>query len=388
MRLLIIGTHPEHTTGYSKIMYGMICALLKHTSIDISVFGIQRYFSETAETRKIEDPRLHVYDVVKHDQEDHGYGTKTLKHFIDICRPDTVLIYNDSYVTSQYCKIISQCEKVPKIITYFDQIYEHQSPEHFKIINETVSHVICFSEQWEKNAKQYGITAPTSYMRHPVSRPDVIYSTDYARNKLGLPVDTFIFLNLNRNQERKRPDLTIMGYVRFLKNYPKAKTLLIMGNTRDNTFNLKEIFNAECRRNDVNFAFEDYVKLNEKPLTDAEVQYLYSACDVGVNTCQGEGFGLCQYEHALHGRPQIVSAVGGLRDGFNSTNSIQLEPICYFYGPSENKITDMPMIVNVADIANGMATYYTDKKIYKLHSARAPEPVSWDTEIKKLIAVL
>ena len=52
MRLLIIGTHPEHTTGYSRIMHGMIKALLeKVVDLHVTVFGIQHYFKTTEATR-------------------------------------------------------------------------------------------------------------------------------------------------------------------------------------------------------------------------------------------------------------------------------------------------------------------------------------------------
>jgi len=33
---------------------------------------------------------------------------------------------------------------------------------------------------------------------------------------------------------------------------------------------------------------------------------IYNACDVGVNTCKGEGWGLVNFEHAACGVPQVV----------------------------------------------------------------------------------
>jgi hypothetical protein len=65
----------------------------------------------------------------------------------------------------------------------------------------------------------------------------------------------------------------------------------------------------------------EYVKTNHifttfKPLHAPEeyIHNLYSACDVGMNTCCGEGFGLTTAEHACFGKPQIVAGVPALRE--------------------------------------------------------------------------
>jgi D-inositol-3-phosphate glycosyltransferase len=47
------------------------------------------------------------------------------------------------------------------------------------------------------------------------------------------------------------------------------------------------------------------------PLTDGivgddELNWLYNACDVGINTLMGEGWGLISFEHAAAGAAQVV----------------------------------------------------------------------------------
>jgi glycosyltransferase involved in cell wall biosynthesis len=42
------------------------------------------------------------------------------------------------------------------------------------------------------------------------------------------------------------------------------------------------------------------------PLPDADLNTLYNACDIGLNTAAGEGFGLVSFEHAAAGAAQIV----------------------------------------------------------------------------------
>ncbi len=44
--------------------------------------------------------------------------------------------------------------------------------------------------------------------------------------------------------------------------------------------------------------------------TDVAINDIYNMCDIGVNTSEGEGYGLCQLEHLQTGAPQIVTDVG------------------------------------------------------------------------------
>jgi len=100
---------------------------------------------------------------------------------------------------------------------------------------------------------------------HPVDRAE-------ARVACGLPPDAFIVLNANRNEPRKRIDLTVEGFARFARD--KRDVLLV---------------------------------LKDRHLDDRELNLLYNACDVGLNTASSEGWGMVSFEHAATGAAQIVS---------------------------------------------------------------------------------
>ena len=137
-KLLIIGTHPCHTTGYSKAMWHMISGLLKYDIFDITVFGIQKYYTQTKESRDFpKHPRLNVFDVLKHDEEDYGYGTKSLAMFVETLNPEIVMIYNDMYVSSQYIKLINETSVSPSIVLYLDQIY---MPQNQTLVSKLENH--------------------------------------------------------------------------------------------------------------------------------------------------------------------------------------------------------------------------------------------------------
>jgi hypothetical protein len=65
-----------------------------------------------------------------------------------------------------------------------------------------------------------------------------------------------------------------------------------------------------------------------KPLPDSAINELYNASDIGVNTSDGEGFGLCQIEHLYTGAPQLVTDIGTYR-------SFMDESVCRFVKPND-----------------------------------------------------
>ena len=120
---------------------------------------------------------------------------------------------------------------------------------------------------------------------------------------LQAPENSFIVLNASRIDQRKRIDLTIEGFAMFAAGKPANVRLClhhaIMGEPEENrTRSLVE-----------RFGLTDRMVLN--PLAggvvdDAELNLLYNACDVGINTSMGEGWGLVSFEHGAAGAAQIV----------------------------------------------------------------------------------
>jgi D-inositol-3-phosphate glycosyltransferase len=90
---------------------------------------------------------------------------------------------------------------------------------------------------------------------------------------------------------------------------------------------------------------------------------LYNAADVGLNTCIGEGFGLCNMEHAALGRPQIVSKVGGLADIFADGGAILVEPRTWIRAATclDEHSGDLG-ICDAVDYAAAMSLYFHDRE--------------------------
>jgi D-inositol-3-phosphate glycosyltransferase len=115
--------------------------------------------------------------------------------------------------------------------------------------------------------------------------------------------ESFVVLNASRPDRRKRVDLTVRGFAEFAAGKPPNVRLClhhpVVGEAVD-----RELGSAirECGlggRLSVN-------PLGSEIVGDDELNLLYNACDVGINTAMGEGWGLVSFEHGAAGAAQIV----------------------------------------------------------------------------------
>lgn len=114
--------------------------------------------------------------------------------------------------------------------------------------------------------------------------------------------DAFIVLNANRNCARKRIDRTLQAFAAFARGKPDAYLYLHMG-MRDAGPDLP----ALARELGVADRLLVTTAGDERPeVSDEHLNLIYNACDVGVNTSTGEGWGLVAFEHAAVGAAQIV----------------------------------------------------------------------------------
>jgi len=119
------------------------------------------------------------------------------------------------------------------------------------------------------------------------------------RDMMEFDNDWFIVGNVNRNQSRKRLDLTIKAFAEFAKDKPNARLLLHDPLKTPEGWDLEQLA-------DEYYGVGDKVLLSNDTLTVKKLNQLYNAVDVMINTSGGEGWGLCAVESACAKVPQIV----------------------------------------------------------------------------------
>lgn len=117
--------------------------------------------------------------------------------------------------------------------------------------------------------------------------------------------DAFIVLNANRNTYRKRLDITMKAFARFAAQKPDAYLCLHTG-LRDQGVDVLQL------AHELGIAARLLLTAdgNGHPSFDAaQLNLLYNACDVGVNTALAEGWGLVSFEHAATCAAQLLPAL-------------------------------------------------------------------------------
>ena len=107
-KVLLVGTHIQQFTGYSKVTYNIVKYLAKKPDVELHHYGFQR--AKTA----IPDYRLYPSNVNSFDAAameqpfEQGFGYKRLPEVIKQVQPDVLIIYNDSLVV---CKFLEEIIK-------------------------------------------------------------------------------------------------------------------------------------------------------------------------------------------------------------------------------------------------------------------------------------
>jgi glycosyltransferase involved in cell wall biosynthesis len=175
--------------------------------------------------------------------------------------------------------------------------------------------------------------------------------------------DAFIVLNANRNCPRKRIDVTLRAFARFARTRHDAWLYLHMG-MLDRGVNVRRL----ARELGVTGRLLLTTDAQEKPeVSDERLNLIYNACDVGINTSLGEGWGLVAFEHAATGAAQIVPDHSACKELWRDAGVIV---------PVDSASTDEAVprragLVAVAAAAEVLTRLYEDRRLREEQQEKA-----------------
>ena len=369
MRFLLVSTHVDQTTGYSKVSHN----LLKQIStlspkVKTFHFGFQRHPGR-ASMRKVPEGVITYDAAANEDPKEEGFGFNKIHEYVEMVNPDVVMIYNDPLIVMRFIESMKheRGKSSYKLWVYLDQVYEGIAQPLIETIRDHSDRIYCFSELWKKKFAEYGVFPDVRVLEHAVD-PTVFScmppsSVASVRTNLSVPSDAILFLNANRNSQRKRLDLTLGGFARLLARNPtKPYHLLILTNASPQSgafYDLQRIFIEELKGQglDVQTHVRKLLLIDSSPpnlMSDEAINQIYNASDIGVNTSDGEGFGLCQLEHMYTGAPQVVTDVGTYSSFLNSNVAefIPKNGRSYFAGSMPHGL--WAPIFSMESVADGM----------------------------------
>ena len=397
LRFLLVSTHIHQFTGYSKVSHGILTELSKQPWLDVTHFGFQK-FHDLPTTFRPYPTGVDVIDAAALEKPLlQGFGYSALPDVIRRKKPNVVMIYNDMAVVTQFIESIRK-SGVPRnfqLWVYCDQVYTTQSQAFLDILNRDTDRIFTFSPYWKKVLKDQGVTRPMDVLLHGFT-PKQIFTVprELARKQLSLPPDVFLFLNLNRNQPRKRYDILIMAFVELLVKYPTKPLFLlcICDRGEKGGWWLFELFARELKLRGVNveqFAARLIITAQNMSFKDEEINLFYNAADVGVTTADGEGWGLCQFEQMGVGIPQVVPDIGGYKEFCNAENSVMVTPTVRYYLPTTfSPVGGEAMACDPHAFCLGMEEYVLNSEKREKHGAAAKEKVlsyTWEKACEPLL---
>ena len=397
MKFMLVSTHAQQYTGYSKISHGILQELSKIPNLDLIHFGFQKH-PQVNPTFRPYPPNVDIIDASALETPlQQGFAYQNLMDIVRKKNPHVIMIYNDMSVVARFLEEIRKTAtpRPFKVWIYCDQVYECQHQGMIDILNRDADRVFTFTSHWKNQLKEQGVTRPISILGHGFD-PKIFFTVprDLARKSLKLPEDAFVVMSLNRNQPRKRYDIMLMAFVELIAKYPTKPIILlcICDKGEKGGWWLFEIFVRELKRRGIpieQFGNRLMISSQDMAFKDEDINVLYNVADVGISTADGEGWGLCTFEQMGVGIPQVVPNLGGYKEYCSKDNSMLVTPAHRYYLPSVFSVVGGEAhVCNPHDVCLAIEEYLNDSEKRKSHGQKAKETVlsyTWPSVTKELV---
>tara|TARA_S200002703_G_scaffold142038_2_gene134194 strand:- start:12 stop:1178 length:1167 start_codon:yes stop_codon:yes gene_type:complete len=288
-------------TGFARVTHSVIEHLSKNNEIVLFAMNYNG------------DPHglpYKVYPAAAHNPNDR-FGIGRIQSVVQHEKPDIVICLNDIWIVNQVWERIHLLKSQHdfKFIAYFPIDSEWYTGPMLRYIKD-FDFSVTFTVEQASRLMAHGVKPKKlGVIPHGLDQKKFYkIEQNEARKQLGLPPDKFIVFNGNRNQPRKNIDQTIKAFAEFAGNKDDVLLYLHMGE-KDLGWAVKEIFESEMRRRGqdptAKLCLTPHMNYMQAP-SDERLNIIYNACDVGINTANGEGWGLVPFEHAMCKKPQIV----------------------------------------------------------------------------------
>ena len=390
-KLAIVASHPSLGTGYANIATQIANNMVN--LFDVVYLGFQS-ITGTVENRDI-DPRVKVYDLYKLDPESPmGFGDKAILPTIEQEQPDVVMVYNDVGVVSSVFKLIASYSCIKT--TYIDMVYEFQNFDQIAEVIKLVDYVFTFCQFWKDYlisvyGKNTDISNKCHVLYHGLMKFD---ETELlGRDHFNYTDDAFVVLNMNRNSNRKNLDITIRAFLMFLaelhkKNEDISKVFLQLNChlcTKDG-LHIPNVILAEVLRLGLSQEFIKQIMISSKghSLSEYEAHSMYNACDVGISTSSGEGFGLTPIEHAQYNKQIVVGNIPTFNEFLDTPYKVAPYDATYDMGI----IGGLAYKFKADEFVKCLLDAYDNRKTPKVAKIKNTEKLNWRTNCENFYNIV
>ena len=371
-------------TGFGRVAAHLLPILAKEHDVHVLAVNYWGDYCPEAQNYKVYPAGIHGND---------PFGAHRIASIVDQVKPDLIWTTNDFWVNLNLWEAVKPFKE-----TLGFKFYSYSPIDSYGIFPETMRLASdwdgfgVYTEFGAEEVRKAGYESTVDIIPHGVDK-SLFFPIDQneCRRELGIPEDIFIVFNGNRNQPRKRIDITIKSFIKFAKDKPDARLWLNMGN-KDLGWDLIPLFKRIARDE----GYDPTQKLilvgpaydTNNCLPIEKLNKVYNACDIGINTCMGEGWGLVNFEHAATGKAQLVPDHTSLKEIFYNVPRMDVESweVDRHYGLDRG----IPSADHGAEL---LSYYYDNRDVLKKDAdwcyERACEPAfEWDNIGKQLLSIV
>lgn len=355
-------------TGFSRVAHSLISRLKKF--YEIVGLGIN-YFG---------DPHKLDFDIYPARIGNDIYGFSRLSGLIKIVNPDLIFILNDAWIQDKYLSIIKETGFSGKVVTYTPVDGDNHYKSWYKNF-DIVAKAVFYTNFGASVVSDFIPNEKIVIIPHGLDKNDfyVVNESKESLRERFLKTDkfnnAFIVLNANRNQPRKRLDITMQAFSEFARDKDDVYLYMHCG-VVDASIDVIKLAQTLGIYDRLIISNTDH---GPQQISKSDLNIIYNITDVGVNTSWGEGWGLVNFEHASVGKPQVVPNHTSFPEVFEDS-AVYIDPIMTLF--VDNQMT-AASYVHPVHVARGLDLLYKDKNLYNLLSSKSLErfsrpEFSWD----------
>lgn len=283
----------------------------KATHETLKAFDIPDWEPTVLGLNYLGDPHDYPYKIYPAWPGGDAFGVKRTAEIVAKVEPDIIVIQNDPWNIQEYLKEIPK--RIPVVATL---ALDGKNCMHAKQLN-VLHGVVVWTNFAAMELRAGGYTGPLGVIPLGVDldrfKPLLI---DQARKEMGLPQSLvesgYIVGNVNRNQPRKRLDLTVRYFCKWIREYDVKDAFLYLhiAPTGDKGYDCKQLMHY--------YGVEKRLIICQPDIgtgiKEESLPFVYNSFDVQFSTTQGEGWGLTTMEGMACGVPQIVPNWSALGD--------------------------------------------------------------------------
>lgn len=287
-------------TGFARVSHTVLGLLQEQ--FDVAMLG----------AHYTGNPHRYPYEIWPGVGYVEPFGYAKLEEVAASFKPDVVLVLNDAYYVAKFQKLREKLKGQWKLVGYMPM----DGPNLAKAIGEVLSDLdlaIFYTHFGMRVATEGGFRGFAAVIPHGIDRgmfyPRPLLEARQAARLDHMPGwrDAFIIGNVNRNQPRKRLDLTIAYFADWCRREKLPDNVKLYLHCAQKDVHIADV--AELAKY---FGIGGRMILPggevrwDKGLGDAQLAAVYSSLDLQVSTTLGEGWGLTTMEGMACGVPQLV----------------------------------------------------------------------------------